>query len=121
MNGDLLDKSAYKVCVHYARDGFSPDFDWSGFWNGDKLVVGGVPQLSGGRVQDGPDSIHPSLSSAWPSIESLPKDYSKEEAIKDSVYVSVHGSEVYNQNMVICSTGMYQQEHPHLCELWSTS
>jgi hypothetical protein len=46
----------------------------------------------------GSDTHTPYMSS-WKPLNELPADYSLEQAIADSVYVNIHGFEIYNQVM----------------------
>jgi beta-lactamase regulating signal transducer with metallopeptidase domain len=91
--------------------------------SGDKSIEwevgenGSTAIIDGGLVTFGIDRIKPetkplkttpqkttppedtTLLSSWKPLHELPADYSKEQAIAAGVYVNIHGSEIYNQEL----------------------
>jgi hypothetical protein len=47
-----------------------------------------------------PAELTEPLPSSWAPLDELPADYGKGQAIADSVYVNIHGAEIYNESQL---------------------
>lgn len=68
--------------------------------NGELVVFGIDRTKPDTEPQETTQPEDTSLLSSWKPLHELPADYSKEQAIADGVYVNIHGSEIYNQELV---------------------